>query len=85
MLIEYIILSLENNFLFEFFKNSLIILFIVIINFSFHVVLIRNDLDKLIYLTKKLRLRSIINLEINGYYYLNDFEKVYKFTFKLFK
>ena len=54
-------------------------------NFLFHAVLVRNDLNKLIYLIKKLRLKSIINLEINRCYYLNDFEKVYKLIFKLFK
>ena len=84
-MIEYIILSLEDNFLFEFFKNNFIILFIIIIDFSFYVILIRNNLNKFIYLIKKLRLKSIINLKINEYYYLNDFEEIYKFAFKLFK
>ena len=40
ILIEYIILSLEDNFLFEFFKNNFVILFIVIINSLFHIILI---------------------------------------------
>ena len=85
MLIKYIILSPGDNFLFESFKNNLVILFVVVINFLFHVILIYNDLNKLIHLIKKLYLKSIINLKINEYYYLNDFEEIYKFTFKLFK
>ena len=43
--IEQITLSIENNFLFEFVKNYSIALFIFVINFSFYVVLIRNDFD----------------------------------------
>ena len=54
-------------------------------NSSFYVVLARNDLDHLIHLNRNLRLELVINLEINEYYYLNDFEEVYKFTLKLFK
>ena len=54
-------------------------------DFLFYVVLTRNNLNKLIHLIKKFRLKSVINLEINGYYYLNDFEKVYKLAFELFK
>ena len=54
-------------------------------NFSFYAVLARNDLDYLIHLDKNLRLKSIIDLEINRYYYLNEFEEVYKLVIKLFK
>ena len=84
ILIEYVILFVEDNVLFEFIKDF-ITLFIIVMNFLFHVILTRNNLNKLIHLIKKLRLGLIINLKINEYYYLDDFEKVYKLIFKLFK
>ena len=83
--IKHVILSLEDNFLFESFKNNLIILFVIIVDSSFHVILARNDLNKSIYLSKKLHLKSIINLKINEYYHLNDFEEIYKLALKLFE
>ena len=45
MLIKYIILFFEDNFLFKFVKDDFVILFIIVINFSFHVVLTRNNSD----------------------------------------
>ena len=65
--------------------KDFIALFAIIMNSLFHAVLTRNDLNKPIYLIRKLRLRSIINLEINKYYHLNDSEEIYKLAFKLFK
>ena len=85
ILIEYIILFPGDNFLFEFVINNFVILFVVVVDFLFHVVLTRNDLNYLIHLNKNLRLELVMNLKINEYYYLNDFEKVYKLIFKLFK
>ena len=43
--IEQIILPIENDFLFEFIKNCSITLFVFVINFSFHVILTRNDFN----------------------------------------
>ena len=85
ILIEYIILSLENNFLFESIIMNFVILFAVIENSLFHVILTRNNLNHLIHLNKNLRLRLIINLKINKYYYLKEFEKIYKLIIKLYK
>ena len=85
ILIKYIILSLGSDFLFEFFKNYLVILFTAIINSLFHVVLTRNNLNQLIHLIRKLQSKLIINLKINKYYHLKDFEKIYNLTLKLFK
>ena len=85
ILIEYIFLSLEDNFLFEFIIINFVILFAVIINSLFHVILIRNDLNYLIDLNKNLRLKLIINLKINEYYYLKKIEEIYKLVIKLFK
>lgn len=44
ILIKNIDLFIE-NFLFELIKNCFIALFVIMINFSFHVVLTRNDFD----------------------------------------
>ena len=51
--IEQIILSIEDNFLFEFVKDCSIALFVFVINSSFHVVLIRNDSNQPVYFSKK--------------------------------
>ena len=45
MLIENINLSTENNFLFKSTKKYLVILFVIIVNSLFHVILARNHLD----------------------------------------
>ena len=76
ILIENIVLSIDNDFLFEPIKDYSIALFIAIIDSLFYAVLIRNDFDYIIYLSRKLQLGSIIDLEINKYYYLNNFKEV---------
>ena len=83
--IEYISLFIENNFIFKLVIRCFITLFAIIINSLFHVVLIRNDLKKSINLFRKYQLKLIINLKINKCYYLNNYKKAYKMTFKLFK
>ena len=47
MLIEHVNLFFE-NYIFEFINEYSIVLFAIIINFSFHVILIRNDFEKAI-------------------------------------
>ena len=71
--------------MFESVIRCFIVLFVVVINSSFYVILIRNDSDQLIHLLRKLQMRIITNMKINEYYYLNDFEKAYELIFKLFK
>lgn len=51
--IEHISLFAENNFMFKFTINLFIVLFVIIINFSFHVVLAYNDSKKSINLFRK--------------------------------
>lgn len=76
ILIEYIDLYSEDNFLFKSVKKYSITLYTIVINSLFYVVLARNDLDRLIYLSKRFQLRLIIDLKINKYYYLDNFEEI---------
>ena len=83
--IKHIFLFAENNFIFEFVIRYFIALFIVIMNFLFYIILTRNNLNESIYLLKKFQIKSIMNLKIDECYHLNNFEKIYKLIFKLFK
>ena len=53
VLIEHISLFAENDFMFKFVINCFIALFVVVINFSFHIVLARNDSKKSINLFRR--------------------------------
>ena len=76
---------LFDNYIFKFIDEYPVILFFVIINNLFHAVLARNNFKYLILLSRKLQLNSVIDIEIDGYYYLNFFEKIYKLVVKLSK
>ena len=45
VLIKYIISPFADNFLFELVKDDLVVLFIIVINSLFHVILTRNNLN----------------------------------------
>ena len=64
------------DYIFKFINKYLVTLFIIVINILFHVILIRNNSKYSILLSRKLQLNLLINLEIDGYYYLNSFEKI---------
>ena len=75
MLIEHVNLFFK-NYMFKFINECLVILFIIIINFLFHAILTRNDFKETIQLFRKLQIKSIMNLKVDDYYYVNDFKKV---------
>ena len=45
ILIKYISLSINNNYIYKFTEDCPVILFIIIINSFFYIILIRNDSD----------------------------------------
>ena len=60
-------------------------LFASIINLLFYIVLIYNNLDKSIEISNKFYLGSVIDIEIDRYYYLNNYEEAQKLIIKLLK
>lgn len=74
MPVEHIKLS-PNDYMFESVSECPVVLFAAVIDFSFHAVLVRNDFEQAIELSRKLQIDSIMNLEIDDCYYLNDFEE----------
>ena len=83
--IKHINLSAENNFIFESVKDCSIALFAAVVDFLFHIVLARNDSDQSIYLSSHLQLGSIMNLDVNGYYHLDDAEETHDLALMLLK
>ena len=53
ILIEYISLFIENDFMFKFVISYFVVLFVITISFSFHVVLTRDDSKKSINLFRR--------------------------------
>ena len=83
-MIKYYKLSF-NNYIFKLINKYLVALFAFLVNLFFYAILVYNNLNKLIYLSKKLYIRSIKDLKINKYYYLSTFKKAYKLIIKLLK
>ena len=74
MPIEHVKLFFK-NYIFESINECPIVLFAAMINFSFYAILIRNDFEQAIQLFRKLQIKSIMNLNIDDCYHINDFEK----------
>ena len=78
ILINYIDLSIENNFIFKLVANYLVVLFVFLVNFFFYIILARNNLNILIKLSRKLQINIVINLNIDKYYYVDNQENTQK-------
>ena len=87
----YIIISIKhyklsfNNYIFKLIDKYLVALFAFLVNLFFYTILVYNDLNKLIYLSKKLYIKSIKDLKVDKYYYLSASKKAYKLIIKLLK
>ena len=75
VLIKYIELLAREDYMFKLVNRYLVILFIAVVNLSFYTILIYNNLDKLINLPSKFYINLVIDIEIDRYYYLNNFKK----------
>ena len=71
ILIEYIDLP-NRDFIFEPSLDYPIVLFILLIDSTFYTIIVRNNSEYLIYLPRKLYISTIIDLDVEGYYYIND-------------
>ena len=69
IIIYYLNLS-NRNFLFKFQENSILSLYIKLINKNIKVILIKNNLDNLINIQRNMKLGNLSNLIINNYYHV---------------
>ena len=76
ILIKYIKLLIRDNFIFESTKGYLVVLFTLVIDLSFYIVLVRNNSNKSINLSSKLYINFVIDVKANRYYYLDNFKEV---------
>ena len=72
ILINNINLPTGNDFIFKPTLDYPIVLFILLVNSSFYTIIVRNNLKYLVYLPRKLYISTIIDLDVDGYYYLNN-------------
>ena len=70
--INNINLPARNDFIFKPTLDYPIALFILLVNSSFYAVIARNNLKYLVYLPRKLHISTIIDLDVDGYYYLDN-------------
>ena len=72
ILINYINLPTRDNFIFKPTPDYLVALFTLLVDSFFYTIIVRNDLDSLIELPRKLYISTVIDLDINRYYYINN-------------
>ena len=72
ILIDYINLPAGNDFIFKPAVDCPVILFVLLVNSSFHAVIVRNNSNILVDLPRKLYVSTVIDLDIDRYYYINN-------------
>ena len=81
--IERIELPAGDDYMFEPANGCPVALFAAVVDSSFHAVLARNDSDKPIDLPSKFHVGSVMDMEVDGCYHLNDSEEAQEFAVKL--
>ena len=72
--IDHIELPAGNDFIFKPTIDCPIALFISLVNSSFYTIIARNNLEHPIYLPRKLYISTVIDLDIDGCYYIDDLD-----------
>ena len=84
ILVEYSDLP-SSDYIFKLSNNYPITLYATLVNSAFYTILARNNTDRPIRLPKKLRVSKVIDLEADGYYYIDELENAYKLVARLLK
>ena len=74
--IKHLDLSARDNYIFKPVNGYPVVLFAIVIDLSFYIILVYNNLNKSINLSSKFYVNLIINIEVDRYYYLNNCEEV---------